>query len=72
MRVQKGVTKGLKGHLLQAKRALFASRLVVFINSKCEKLGQKVSSKVRGDKLCHLRLVLKKSDSAALRFLLQT
>jgi hypothetical protein len=48
VRVQKGVTKGLKGHLLQAKRALFASRLVVFINSKCEKLGQKVSSKVRG------------------------
>jgi hypothetical protein len=48
VRVQKGVTKGLKGHLLQVKRALFVSCLVVFINSKCEKLGQKASSKVRG------------------------
>ena len=48
MRVQKGVTKGLKGRLLQVKRALFVSCLVVFINLKCEKLGQKASSKVRG------------------------
>jgi len=48
MRVQKGVTKGLKGHLLQAKRALFASRLVVFTKSVCEKLGQNASLKVRG------------------------
>ena len=48
VRAQKGVTKGLKGHLLQAKRALFASRLVVFTKLKYEKLGQKVSSKVRG------------------------
>ena len=47
VRVQKGVTKGLKGRLLQVKRALFASRLVVFTKLKCEKLGQKVSSKVR-------------------------
>ena len=28
-------------HLLQAKRALFASRLVVFIKSVREKIGQK-------------------------------
>ena len=32
VRAQKGVTKGLKGHFLQAKRALFISCLVVFIN----------------------------------------
>ena len=39
--VQKGVTKGLKGHLLQAKRALFASRFVLFTKSVCEKIRQK-------------------------------
>ena len=39
--VQKGVTKGLKEHLLQAKRALFASRFVVFTKSVCEKIRQK-------------------------------
>ena len=30
IRVQKGVSKGLKGHLLQAKRALIGSQLTPF------------------------------------------
>ena len=30
LRVQKGVTKGLKGHLLQAKRALIRMELTPF------------------------------------------
>ena len=30
IRVQKGVSKGLKGHLLQAKRALIRSQLTPF------------------------------------------
>lgn len=41
LRVQKGVNKGLKGHLLQVKRALVASRLVVFIKLVCEKKADK-------------------------------
>ena len=40
VRFQKGITWTSKGHLLQANWALFASRLVVFIKSTCEKYGQ--------------------------------
>ena len=40
IRLQKGVSKGLKGHLLEAKRALIASHFMVFTKSVCEKFGQ--------------------------------
>jgi hypothetical protein len=55
-RLQKGVTKSPKGHLLQAKWALFASRLVVFTKSIYEKLGQNKSSAILSDKVCFLHL----------------
>ena len=57
-RLQKGVTKSSKGHLLQAKWALFASRLVVFTKSIYEKLGQKESAVILSDKVCFLHLEL--------------
>ena len=36
MRVQKGVTKGLKGHLLQVKRALIEGIFMLFKIAGCE------------------------------------
>ena len=56
VRLQKGVSKTSKGHLLQAQRALIASRLLVFKKPACEKLGQKASLEVWSDKICHLHL----------------
>ena len=39
--IQKVLNKTSKGHLLQVKRALIASLLMVFKKSICEKFGQK-------------------------------
>ena len=40
IRVQKGVSKGLKGHLLQAKRASFQSQKMMFLNRGYERFLQ--------------------------------
>jgi hypothetical protein len=60
LRVQKGVNKGLKGHLLQVKRALVASRLVVFIKLVCEKKRTKEG----GGLGLSMEIVKKKMSSA--------
>jgi len=41
IRLQKGINKTSKGHLLQANWALIASHLMVFRKPTYEKLGQK-------------------------------
>ena len=42
---QKGVSKGLKGHLLQAKRASFRSQKMMFWNRGCERFLQQRRNK---------------------------